>query len=118
MKNTKNVLMAGIVLAMTLFASVQVVAMERKVNPYLTENQKWEIEGAINAREHEAQSFDPKKTIYVSDNMRNYLSAVNTAELKAYKSIYYGNKAYTAKEIQKTVNSYTKQVKPEAFGLE
>jgi len=110
--------MTSIILAIALFSSVQVNAMAPKVNPYLTENQKWEIGGAINVREHEAQSFDPKKTIYVSDNMRNYLSAVNTAELKAYKSIYYGNKAYTAKEIQKTVNSYGAQVKPEAFGLQ
>jgi hypothetical protein len=130
MKSTKNLFMAGAALAITLFASVQVSAMEPKVNPYLTEDQKWEIKDQMIDLEEYAQfEFDPKGSLrlpkghpkrthrYATDNKRNYWSALNTAELNALKSIYYGNKAYTDREVHETINSYKDQVKLEAFGI-
>ena len=49
MKNTKNVLITGVALAIALFASIQVTAMEpnKKINPKLNGDQQALIEETI-----------------------------------------------------------------------
>jgi len=99
MKSTKNVLIAGIVLAIALFASIQMTAMERKVNPYLTKFQKDRIEFMIKGinLDLDRPSCDPK-TSNVSQEAKNKCKLLSR-QRTLLESIYYDNKAYTNEEI-------------------
>jgi hypothetical protein len=97
MKSTKNILMAGVVVAIALFASVQVTAMEmgRKVNPHLTREQEEFVRDKIEFKTElikNAWYCDPKK--------RNLGPCeFEKKKLSALKTIYYGNKPYTNDQI-------------------
>jgi hypothetical protein len=120
MKSTKNVLIAGVALAIALFASIQVAAMEpyQRVNPYLSEQVKKNIENQIQWNEFLADPDhyidDPKNKLTaawyileVEPRYGNdpYHQAIARAILEAYKEIYYGNKPYTNDEIGETLNN-------------
>lgn len=85
MKNTKNVFMTGIVLAITLFASIDIVAMSRKVNPYLDKQSKELLSRAI--------------TRYSTREALSQLNFTEENKLKKYREIYFGDQPYTADEI-------------------
>ncbi len=94
MKSTKNLLITGIVLTITSFASIQVTAMERRENPYLSQEDKNELKEAI--RYTEGAYLDPK---------HNSLESIKEtqAQLKACKQILYGNRPYTIQEIHAAI---------------
>ncbi len=103
MKNTKKYLSTGVALAITLFAAVQTIAMERPVNPYLSEQAKQLIKSRIEFFSSAAEDqFDPKSQ-YFEDNPSK--RAVTAAIINAYKDMYYGNKPYTDDEIEETMSN-------------
>jgi hypothetical protein len=103
MKNTKNVLVTGVALAIALFMSVQVIAMKQDFtvskfaeiyrnsmeNPYLTLDQR------IGLRER-------MREVKLAIAMSNSLSQVKKFEkdLEDLKKIYYGNRPYTDAELR------------------
>src|SRR5579863_7120395 len=101
MKNTKTILITGIVLEIALFASVQVIAMEQKdtptvsefvsiyqqgqkINPYLTINQRIGLRERIRQVNLEIEMSKSPSEVKES---KKYLEDLN--------KIYYGNRSYT-----------------------
>jgi hypothetical protein len=102
MKNTKKYLSAGVALAIALFASVQISAMEpnRKVNPYLSKEDKQYMKNQI---EWYLPQTDTKRNGFVADP---YFQANTKATIDAYKEMYYGNKPYNRDEIRETLDKH------------
>ena len=95
--------MTSVALAIALFASVQVVAMERQVNPYLDENTKWFLEKQIPFLE---ERVDPN-----GDKFKNFSPQVINMfrkKLDQYTQIYYGNVRVDMYDIQKLEKSFKK----------
>lgn len=88
MTNTKKYLSAGVVLAIALFAAVQVSAMEsgRRVNPYLTAEEKQLFERRIKGEE---ALLDPKSpwSKHTSEESKKRARK----QLENYEKAYYGN---------------------------
>ena len=96
MKNIQSLLSTAIVLAIALFSSVQMLAMEsgHKINPNLTKGQKEYLKNMIDLYEKR-----PNNEKQVS------------SRLVDLREKYYGNESYTDAEIQgKSL------LKNEAFG--
>jgi hypothetical protein len=101
MKNTKKFLSAGVALAIALFASVQVIAMENKpVNPYLSEQDKRYMKNQI---EFNTPGTDPTRKGFMAEP---YYQAQLKATIDAYKEMYYGNKPYTRDEIREMLDKH------------
>ncbi len=93
MKNTKNLLITGIVLATALFASVQVTAMASRVNPNLTPGAKRALERHIGAQ---TQQLDPKSGfVYTPEELKEAQQ-----KLKRFEKMYYGNEAYDEADVR------------------
>ncbi len=108
MKNTKKYLSTGVALVITLFAAVQITAMERRtVNPYLNEETKRWIQREIKMT---SDVLDPKSQNFFPDT--KYLNKVR-ARLKGFEEVYYGNKPYTYQEIDETIDKYWDLAKEE-----
>ncbi len=110
MKNTKNMLLTGVTLAITLFASIQLSAMapEKKVNPHLEDYQRQftelDIQGAKQTIERHYRFIkhlglnDPKNVTL----KKIYQDIENQKQrIKCLENLYYGNKAYTHDEYIK-----------------
>ena len=119
MKITKNILFANIVLAIALCTSMQVTAMEpeqktnqSQINPYLSEQDKADLKWQIMTDEKLfTDLYDPKK----SNNPWGYNAALLSAQIRAHKAVYYGDRPYTRKEMAELVHEYVTQAKRE-FG--
>jgi hypothetical protein len=121
MKNTKNLLVTGLVLATALFTSVQVTAMERpwgtpyhvmnpentnldetrKINPYLSERDKkyfWSQINYYTKIKRDTNDSNNRKFI-ASARERTRSNASLQKNIDRYKSMYYGNKAYSNDEV-------------------
>jgi hypothetical protein len=84
MKSTKNIFITGVVLAIALFASVQVNAMEQRINPYLSAPEKEALEYRIN-----------KLNGLISGLKKNNMdSTQQEKQLKRYEDLYYGVFSY------------------------
>jgi signal transduction histidine kinase len=89
MKNTKNVLITSVVLAITLFASVQITAMEpeRRINPYLSEVQKQVLKNSISDYKNKIQRYgDPKNPLFNPGAVNIYKYKLQQEEAKLYGS--------------------------------
>ncbi len=109
MKNTKNLLITGVALAITLFASVQISAMElnKSVNPYLSNKQKHDLELAVAAAAQGIQLFSQGQGA-ASESLRNkvvFNQKIQSEKqrVERIKEIYYGNRAYTDNEISNII---------------
>lgn len=100
MKNTKTLFSTGLVLVIALCASVQIVAMEKQVNPNLTEANKQLLKDRIKYMEYEFNTYnDPKSRHFEQDpKIRERIKA----RLEANKEMLYGNQPYTTENIRAT----------------
>ena len=94
MKNTKKYLSTGVVLAIALFAAVQISAMAPTVNPYLNAGQKSWLENRIKL---EVRYLDPKSAYYSmgSEQIRSHCRET----IRRLEEVYYGNRPYADYEI-------------------
>ncbi len=100
MKSTKKYLSTSVVLAIALFAAIQITAMEpgRKVNPHLSKTQKDMLEYEI----QKAEGFLDPKSESVMRGSGLFISQ-QQAKVEGLKEIYYGNKPYTDQQIEDTL---------------
>ena len=91
MKNTKKYLSAGVVLAIALFASVQITAMENKLtNRHLTDDQRATFAANIKRLDKRLnENIDPSSENFHELGWTNF--SVYKAQLEACKKIYYGD---------------------------
>lgn len=97
MKNTKNLIITSLTLAIALFTSVQVTAMEqgRKVNSNLTIGAKILLRRRISETE---KMVDPKSTQFKISTPETI--KLFKQRLERLKEMYYGNKVYTINNIE------------------
>ena len=91
MKNTKNVLTTGIVLAIALFTSTQISAMERTINPNLTLDEIGKLEQKNKQLKREIVDATPE------------MKKVFRKEIEKNEKMLYGNESYTMDQIMGTV---------------
>ncbi|HEX4068851.1 MAG TPA: hypothetical protein VHX42_02010 [Candidatus Babeliales bacterium] len=99
MKSTKNVLMAGVILAIALFISIPVSAMEKEVNPYLSQREKATLELYIKSVQ---EQLDPKG--YHLKNLSPRAIKIYKQQLEQLEKMYYGNEAYTVNDMRYIMN--------------
>jgi hypothetical protein len=111
MKNTKNVFITGVALAIALFASVQVVAMEpgRRVNPNLAPVTKAHFERKIKLYTNEIKHLeneikDPKQLQQKRNNI-DYRDRMIGC-LEELKDMYYGDEDYYPVDVDMLIDEW------------
>jgi hypothetical protein len=97
MKNTNKYLTLGVALVIALFASVQVSAMvpgEGRKNPHLNSAELAFLENTIRGEERLLQ-----QQMQLNTPAAKRLTRILDEHIKTLKSMYYGNRPYTADEL-------------------